>query len=40
MKVFIELYDNQNYEKDDIQRSKELSNTANFVYRNLSNVID
>ena len=40
MKVFLELYDNKNYMKGDIERSKELTNTAGFVYRNLSNVID
>jgi hypothetical protein len=40
MKTFIELYDNKNYEKDDIQRSGELVNIGSFVYRNLSIVID
>ena len=40
MKVFLELYDDKNYLKGDIERSTELMNTAGFVYRNLSNVID
>ena len=38
MKTFIELYDNKNYMKGDVERSKELVNLAGFVYRNLTNV--
>ena len=40
MKTFLGLYDNKNYMKGDVERSKELVNIGGFVYRNLSNVID
>ena len=40
MKVYVQLFDDKNYIKDDIERSKELTNTAGFVYINLSDIID